>query len=683
MMRRVLLLLLLVPALAGAQGGEGRARIAVFTPAAAGPDAGLAAVVADTVELGLLCLDRWEVRRLGAADPSTELSSIRRYCTENRIDQAVGGTVSAREGGGYRFTLVVYDQRSDAVTLRREGASRGTLDVFEATDELLAALLDGLSGRHVLFGSLLVSSEPVEAAVAVNGKGVGVTPVSLRGLPVGTVRVSAMAEGYEGAEVAATIVDGETVRAALELERSTGRVALEMPGDATVTVSSGETGEKEVRAGEETVLPTGRYAAVARCAGLPEAEGELRIHRGELLRWQPWEKGYLAVESDPPGAEIRVDDASRGVTPSVVEVEPGARHRLELRLEKHRAYSVEAGAAAGSKVSVTGTLEPLPGSIRVETSISGARVSMDGEWKDTPATFSEVGAGRHDIVISPILVDRRYYSCGGKFTVDVTPGEEIVVSKTLFAATARLQITDAPPGSTATIDGVPVDPGIFSGLIEVPAGRLEVLVSAGNGQTWGGPVHVLAGADKKMSTVGMVTRLPRGTISVDGAPGDWAEMWPLWTMSKPDIFPDQPGTQMEAVFLCRDDRYLYGRVDFSDGSPTMRASKDIPVKLVYILRVYLAGGDHLFMNINYANSRSEPPWLGTWNTTRRSAAKLSDEIRYKSGGSMLEFSVPLRFLQRIRAGGPYRADYTVASTAVSGDWVKYTMTEAAFIDFGD
>jgi hypothetical protein len=64
-----------------------------------------------------------------------------------------------------------------------QGASAGALDMFDVTDALVSSLLDGLSGTHLLFGSLSLNSDPAGATVSVNGKDVGATPVSLRGLP--------------------------------------------------------------------------------------------------------------------------------------------------------------------------------------------------------------------------------------------------------------------------------------------------------------------------------------------------------------------------------------------------------------------------------------------------------------------------------------------------------------------
>ena len=82
-----------------AQSDSGRARIALYEPAGQKEDAALAAVlsaVADSVELSLTVLQRYDVRRLPPVDPAQDLQKVRAYCKTNRIDQAILGSGSAR-----------------------------------------------------------------------------------------------------------------------------------------------------------------------------------------------------------------------------------------------------------------------------------------------------------------------------------------------------------------------------------------------------------------------------------------------------------------------------------------------------------------------------------------------------------------------------------------------------------
>ncbi len=217
----------------GADPEDGRACIALFEPVCAESDPALAAVLValtDTVELSLACLDRYAIQRLPPADPSADLKRIRAYCAENRIDQAIGETASARKGGGYSFRLVVYDRLKDSVTLIREAASIGALDMFDVTDALVASLLDGLSGSHLLFGSLEVESEPPGAAISVNGRDAGAPAV---------------------------IEDGVTASVVLKLVRSAGRLRFGVPQDASLAIIGQDNTDSRVG---QASSPTSRRA---------------------------------------------------------------------------------------------------------------------------------------------------------------------------------------------------------------------------------------------------------------------------------------------------------------------------------------------------------------------------------------------------------------------------------------
>jgi hypothetical protein len=319
--------------------------------------------VADSVELSLDVLQRYDVSRLPPADPVKDLDRVRAYCQKNRIDQAILGSGSALPEGGYSFRLVVYDRKKDSITTDQQGASKGALDMFDVTDALVASLLDGLSGTHLLFGSLAVESDPAGATVSVNGKDVGKAPLSLRGLPVGRVDLTARADGREGAKATVTISDGETTHASLSLPRTMGTLAIVMPKDAVATIRSTEIGQKTITGPGTEELPAGDYEVGASSPGLPAASGHVTITKGASTQWLPWSKGYLDVRSDPAGASIVVDGEDVGVAPEVVEVEPGALHTVELEKQSYETFRADLTEDAGSKILISRKLKPAANAV--------------------------------------------------------------------------------------------------------------------------------------------------------------------------------------------------------------------------------------------------------------------------------------------------------------------------------
>jgi hypothetical protein len=683
----VLVPLLFCVSLLGAEPQAGRARIALFEPSAPRADAALKAIlatVADTVELSLTCLDTYDIKRLPAVDPTVDLKKIRAYCTANKIDQAIGGNASARKGGGYAFKLVVYDRKSDSISVVSEGASQGALDLFDVTDTLVASLLDGLSGTHLLFGSLSVDTDPPGARVSVNGRDVGAAPVALRGLPVGTLRITARSDGYEEGEDSVAINDGEAASASLDLVRSMGMWAAPIPEDALVTFRSEEIGEQVIDGTEANVqLPTGSYEVEATCPSLAPVSTRLTIKRGETSRWLPWPKAYLVVESDPPEAKIFVDDKERGASPAVLEVEPGVLHKVELRREKYDTYRSDINVSLGDKTGLSAALTPHPGSIHVETSVSGATVSVDGgEWKDTPCSFEGIAPGSHEVSISPVLLAKRFYVCEGTYDVDVASDEVTTLSKTLVPGKGQIQILDAPPGSTVSLDGTLMDPALVTTTgVEVPAGIFDMVVTSPAQQKWRNTITVSNDSHVRSSVGYLIGSLPRRTVKVDGKSDDWTGLWPQWTTpSMPDLYPNQPGTQLRKVFLCRDDRYLYVRVDFADGTPTTKLSKDIKGRLVYQVQVTLPKSNYLCMELS-AGRRGNNTWIGVYDSIANAGRTHGEGLNYRFGDSMLEFSIPLSGIQKDVAGGPYSTQLYIANADDNGQWLSNSSSGTCGIDF--
>jgi hypothetical protein len=339
-----------------AQADAARTRIALYQPVAQKEDAALVgalSTVADSVELGLSVLQHYEVVRLPAADPAIDLDRVRADCRRNRIDQAILGRGEATTAGGYGFSLEVYDRKRDKITTVQNGSSKSVLGIFDVIDTMVASLLDTLSGTHLAFGSLAVQSDPSGAAITVNGKDVGQAPVSLRVLPVGTVVLSGRMPGHDSANITVSISDGETANASLALPRSMGTLAFEMPREAAATIRGAEIGQKSVAGTGMEQLPTGDYDVQASCPGLPQISGKVTVNRSETTRWLPWSKGYLDVSSNPSGATVFVDGVRQGVSPLVVELEPGIVHRVEMRLLGYQTYDVDISENAGTKTALS------------------------------------------------------------------------------------------------------------------------------------------------------------------------------------------------------------------------------------------------------------------------------------------------------------------------------------------
>lgn len=134
--------------------------------------------------------------------------------------------------------------------------------------------------------------------------------------------------------------------------------------------------------------------------------------------------GTLAVSSTPPGSDVYIDNAYKGLTPVSISAVPNGNRVLLVKRDGYQDYS-RTVTVMGDTVTVTASLVLIPapattattqvqptgtatqtspaggyGSLAVTTSPSGAQVYVDGILKGiTPATIPGLSAGNHVLLL--------------------------------------------------------------------------------------------------------------------------------------------------------------------------------------------------------------------------------------------------------------------------------------------
>jgi hypothetical protein len=117
--------------------------------------------------------------------------------------------------------------------------------------------------------------------------------------------------------------------------------------------------------------------------------------------------GSLSVETDPPGAEVRIDDAVRGTTPLVVTLPEGPHRLIVQRGSNVKQMNVEIARSASKAYHIAWT-EPTPsipskvltGSLSVISDPAGSAVTVDGSARgQTPLTIQGLSPGRHEVTV--------------------------------------------------------------------------------------------------------------------------------------------------------------------------------------------------------------------------------------------------------------------------------------------
>lgn len=161
-------------------------------------------------------------------------------------------------------------------------------------------------------GRLIVRSSPSGAAVTINGRWSGRTPLTVDDLALGSQNVRVVLDGYETARDEVSLTAAQASR--------------------TLT------------------FPLRRVAAPTSPATPPPSQVE---------RPAASTTGVLQVDSRPTGARILIDGTLRGTTPArIPEIAPGS-HEIRLELPGHLPWSTTTRIEGGSTTRVAGSLEPI------------------------------------------------------------------------------------------------------------------------------------------------------------------------------------------------------------------------------------------------------------------------------------------------------------------------------------
>jgi hypothetical protein len=228
--------------------------------------------------------------------------------------------------------------------------------------------------------------------------------------------------------------------------------------------------------------------------------------------------GSLRIESDPSGAEVRVNGVAKGMTPLALSLPAGSysltvQHGSNI---KELPVSVTNGATTVHHLTWAETPVAAPaetGSLSVATDPPGSTVTVDGEERGiAPLTLRDVPVGQHRVVVR----------AGGTSYTRTVQIEAGATASLFFGGTPP-----AAPGSIAIASPVLVQVFQDSRLIGtsdmdrimLPVGEhvLE-LASDALGFRTTRTVRVTAG-----QTVALAVDVPRAPLSINAIP--WAEVF--------------------------------------------------------------------------------------------------------------------------------------------------------------
>jgi len=325
----------------------------------------------------------------------------------------------------------------------------------------------------------------------------------------------------------------------------------------------------------EGVRP-GTHRIQAALAGFDDAVSEIGGSAGASLKAQmnmlPAPVPYT-VRIEPAGALVAVDGGEAADGTWLGALRPGA-YPVEARLRGYKtlntALSVPVSAVPREAVY---RLEPLPAALTINSVPAGGRVMIGGvEAGLTPLRWETLAFDETSVRVVP--TDWRYQA-GEAQTARPAPGAELSLFFSLPRKNARARIPATPAlpeGTAVKLNGkelgrVPFEYGLDYGDydLELSKAGYETLVRR---IRWEGDSGVFPILLKSLRR-----EVPVRTIKVDGKTDDWAALDTILVdASGNDLMPKQPGTDVVALYMARDDKYLYWRVDFADGKPQWQGS---------------------------------------------------------------------------------------------------------------
>jgi hypothetical protein len=255
--------------------------------------------------------------------------------------------------------------------------------------------------------------------------------------------------------------------------------------------------------------------------------------------------GSLNIQSNPTGADVKLDGVYKGVTPLVISsISPGV-HTVRIEKTGYTPWENTITVTAGVTTNVTAALTALPpppttGSLYIQSNPTGADAKLDGVYKGiTPLMLTTISPGLHTV-----RIEKSGYA-PWENTVTVTAGVTTNVTAALTAlppppTTGTVNVTSDPSGADVKLDGVlkGTTPLAITG---VSPGTHTLRVEKTGYLPFTAPVDVTGGATTSVHAV--LDPVPpvvvNGTIEVTSSPtGAGVSLDGMYRGTTPLVIPD-------------------------------------------------------------------------------------------------------------------------------------------------
>jgi len=331
--------------------------------------------------------------------------------------------------------------------------------------------------------------------------------------------------------------------------------------------------------------------------------------------------------------------------------------------------------AAAAAPAPTASPPGAAGVLAIRSDPPGIDVVIDGDRTYRTPFSLDVAPGAHSFEPLATKANRTYYLGESKQWIAVPAGAEVSVPLKPKAGSAKLAFRLVPDGYDVYVDGekagtTPLLP------IDVKAGGFEVRLERGGERPQfknffpapGETAVVVWGATSEQAV-----ELPRRTVKLDGKPDSWEGLDPLFEAleAAPEEFMGQAAYGIRRVFVCKDDRYLYWRIDFNERNPLADRPKGMGNGIILLFDAWFEGLRRNFSMIvqyNALASRTETS-LGSWDDIAKKWSDLaSGAIAVKQAKDTLAARLDLAWIEKHCGDEPAKMDLQLAN--LDANWGK-------------
>lgn len=270
------------------------------------------------------------------------------------------------------------------------------------------------------YGTLHITSTPSNATVFIDGKRQGqLSPLEIK-VAQEKYFIKVVKDKFYSFEEEVFVEQGKMMTVEANLVRQVGRIVLETtPPGAKAYIGKDLMGTTPLTHDK----PVGKYVITLKKTGFRDKVIEANIAPDETLEITvelTERAGALKVTTNPPGAEVHINDVYQGETPVRVETKPGL-YRVLIKKSNYRELHEEIVIEDNITKNIHRDLDPALGEFRIDSDPPHAKVWLDSE----------------DIGFTPITINK----LPGIYTVRITkPGYKNYVNEIHIKEGAFIQL---------------------------------------------------------------------------------------------------------------------------------------------------------------------------------------------------------------------------------------------------